>query len=485
MPGANDEAMRLMVVEMTKLKLDAKTEKEELVAKHRFEKEALVVKYEKEEEKLRDELERCRELAIAEGREPTILDIVHTLQLALESEEGNNIKLATAPTALDLYERTMTISDEELHSEIEFSTQNGDTVLHIAASYHFPHPALSRLVQCGCDINAKNAREKTAITIAVKQDDPAVFDSLALLGADLSVRDTYGDSISLMSESSPELTFLFHLHGLKKGHKIDAGFVSPLKGMATSMPMLHTKSIIKLSHPAQQCIRIMSLEMNQLREEAREREEEGYCPVMLAAINNFNYPLRVLKRLLTAYPGGVNAQGEGGDTALMVAVVCRNVEYVDLLLEMGSCVGIVRDDGLNAFDYTAEGMAGAGYEDEDKRLGIIAIFEKHGVTSNVIPTTFISPLYFESIYFAQRIADANWASYRPTLMCMQEIDVEYRKFGEKALIHLSEEAKCFFKAFACADGTDRFGNGIARLMLTFIGGENMREKLTREPFLDP
>jgi hypothetical protein len=63
--------------------------------------------------------------------------------------------------------------------------------------------------------------------------------------------------------------------------------------------------------------------------------------------------------------------------------------------------------------------------------------------------------------------------------------IKYRKRGEGALSHLSKETRGFFKVFACADGTEvGLGNGIARLMIAFIGGENMREKLKGVP-LDP
>jgi hypothetical protein len=269
---------------------------------------------------------------------------------------------------------------------------------------------------------------------------------------------------------------------LKKGQAIAAGFVSPLKGMATSMPQLHNKSIVKMTYGVQKCIRIMSLEMNQLRVEARERNEKGSCPIMFAANNS--YPLRALKRLQVAYPAAVNAQTANGDTLLILAVWYRNVEFVDHFLEMGSCAALKSIQGLNAFDFTAEGRALSGQEDEVKRQAIITNFEKHGITSNVIPVNYISPMYFESTYFTQRVADANWASYGTTLMCMQEIDIEYRKFGEKALKDLSKDAKCFFKAFACVDGCDRLGNGIARILLAFAAGENMREKLMGVP-LDP
>jgi hypothetical protein len=47
-------------------------------------------------------------------------------------------------------------------------------------------------------------------------------------------------------------------------------------------------------------------------------------------------------------------------------------------------------------------------------------------------------------------------------MCMEEIDVkpqvsQVRRTSERGLNHLSKDAKCFFKGFACVDGTDRLG----------------------------
>jgi hypothetical protein len=171
-------------------------------------------------------------------------------------------------------------------------------------------------------------------------------------------------------------------------------------------------------------------------------------------------------------------------STLNLAVLTRNVEYVDLLLEMGSSAALLNNRGGNAFHTTKHGKAAFGREDEVKRQAIIAIFEKHGITSSVIEKNYVSPRYYDSIYFTQRVADANWAQYGMILMCMDEIDMKYRRRGEKALSHLSKDMKCFFKAFACADGTDGLGNGIARIILTYIGGESMREKLTGVP-LDP
>jgi hypothetical protein len=296
------------------------------------------------------------------------------------------------------------------------------------------------------------------------------------------VKDARGQSILQLAASSRDLSYLRELHGLKKGQAIAAGFVSPLKGDATSMPLLHNKSIVKLKYGPQSCIRIMSIEMNQLRVEARERDKGGYCPIACALYENKT--LRVLKRLQVAYPAGVNAQSKNGYTALMASVMSCNVESVDLLLEMGSCPALLTNARFNAFGRTGEGKAYSGYESEVNRLAIIAIFEKHGVTSNDIDATFVSPLYHQSIYFTQRVADANWAQHGTILMCMEEIDIKYRKRGEKALNHLSKKANCFFKVFACVDGTDGLGNGIARLMLAFVGGEGRRAKLTGVP-LDP
>jgi ankyrin repeat protein len=489
------------LAELAQLELDAERERRELVAKYEMkenelnemflELEALRVENkrdvasEKEKnEELRKELAVAKE-QLAVAKEPTVFEIFQAF-IDVSATKEEDVEVLTAPL-LALYERIMSISDEQLRREIRFSDGDGNTVLHIAALAEFPHAVLSRLVQCGSDINTTDKEKITYMIInAVKGDSPAVFDSLALLGADLSMRDADGNNILQLSEYSLDLFYLCQRHhGLKKGQAIAAGFVSPLKGKSSSMPELHNKSIMKMTSSPQKCIRIMSLEMNQLRVEARECDEDGYCPIMFAADCGRNFPLRVLQRLQVAYPAGVNAQDTVGRTALINAVGARNVEYVELYLEMGSCAGLHFDaGGANAFEMTDEGNAQEGQEDEDKRQAIIAIFKKHGITSTLIPKTYTSPLYYESIYFTQRVADANWAQHGMTLMCMQEVDVEYRKFGEKALRHLSNEASCFFKVFACVDGCDRLGNGIARLMLAFLGGENMRAKLTGVP-LDP
>jgi ankyrin repeat protein len=362
------------------------------------------------------------------------------------------------------------------------------------ASFDFPHAALSRLVHCGVDINAKTKDGKTAIMITVECNRITIFDSLALLGADLSIMDAEGLTILELSEgSSPELVSVLNSHGVMKGQAIPDGFISPKKDMAAPMPQ---QSLMNLSYGEESCIRIISLEMNQLRVEARERNGQGVCPIMFAASSNF--PLQVLKRLQVAYPAGVNAQDKVGNTPLMIAVKHRNVEYVENLLEMGSCVALCDNNGFTAFDCTIVGFFIAN-ENEARRQAIIASFKRHevatsGATTNATDATATvvgascatstSPLYYQSVYFTQRVADANWDRYGTILMCMEEIDVKYRKFGDAALNDLSNEAKCFFKAFACADGTDRLGNGIARLILSFAAGdENMRAKLTGKPLL--
>jgi hypothetical protein len=278
--------------------------------------------------------------------------------------------------------------------------------------------------------------------------------------------------------------------------------------MASPMPELHNYCISDrwFSHVGTY-IRIMSLEMNQLREEAREMNVIGNYPINSAASSAWPYPLRVFKRLQLANPAEVNALEEvvfviggssrsGGSSALMRAAEEGNAELVDLLCEMGSCIGYRNDlDGrstYNAFE------AIISYSDEDEivipnrrtkkidtlKAATLAIFEKHGVTSSTIAPNYHSPLYYESIYYTRRVADTNWAQFGMILMCMEEIDVKYRKRGERALTHLTEDAKCFFRVFCLVDGTDGLGNGIARILLTYIGGENMRKRLKGVP-LDP
>jgi hypothetical protein len=228
--GGNDEAMQLLQEEIKQLKKDAKREqrdKRELVAKNKVEKGALVVKYvgeqrallvkyegdqralvmkhEGTERKVRAELERSiasekqlqRELAIT--KEPMILDIVQAY-----CDARDDAKLSITAPLLDLYDRIVSssISDAKLRREIKCVADNkhGITVLHIAALGRFPYAALSRLAQCGCDIDAKNRYNNTAIMDAAKYDAPAVFDSLALLSADLSVKDANGKDVLQLTE---------------------------------------------------------------------------------------------------------------------------------------------------------------------------------------------------------------------------------------------------------------------------------------------
>jgi hypothetical protein len=132
-------------------------------------------------------------------------------------------------------------------------------VLHIAAKYRFPYAVLSRLVQCGCNINAKvekviiNNRVEggnTVIVDAAHNCDFATFDSLALLGADLSVKDSvdklYISQYEYTADYSSSFIHLRELHGIKSDRVIPDGFVSPHKGKASSMPEAYNESILKI-----------------------------------------------------------------------------------------------------------------------------------------------------------------------------------------------------------------------------------------------
>jgi ankyrin repeat protein len=110
----------------------------------------------------------------------------------------------------------MALSDEELRYEIRFSDEVGNTVLHIAALNNFPYAALSRLVQCGCDINALDTSGHTALTFSVSDGFFATFYSLALLGADLSIKYPDGN-IWQLPEDSPTFIALLGSHGLREG----------------------------------------------------------------------------------------------------------------------------------------------------------------------------------------------------------------------------------------------------------------------------
>jgi ankyrin repeat protein len=532
--GGNDEMVLRLKEENMQLKLDMeRNEKEKMQMQLQYEREKnerekseLILKYERSElqRKEKEYEKKGKEIAKLKGslvtkekllslkraevgrriiseqqadakievlqRELEVLKqptIQHIMKAYDEVEDIVDIPL------FDLYEHIMSLSDEKLFEETKFIVdKDGSNVLALASMYGFPHAALSRLVQCGCDINAEDTEGDTALVIAAENNRLAAFDSLALLGADLSVLSKHWGKDFLEEilgfekvppESAPKFRSLFKFHGIGKKKKIADGFVSPLKGKESSMPELHLLSVMKLQHTHERATRIISLPIEKLREEARERDEDGIIPLHCAASNVL--PLRLVQRLQLAYPAAVNARDKWDQTPLMEAVRQREVGNVDLLLEMGSCVSLRDDTALNAFDLTAEGKAFDGEEDEEKRVAIIAVFKKHGVTSSTIAANYHSPLYFTSIYFKRRVAHANWAKHGMTLMCMEVIDVKYRKRGEAALSYLTKGARNFFKAFALVDGTDGLGNPFARIILTYLGGESDRVKLTREPLLKP
>jgi hypothetical protein len=88
-----------------------------------------------------------RELAVA--TQPTIQYIVKVYDEA--------VAYAKSDPLFDLYERIMSLSDEKLLEETKFIVDERDncTALRLAAMHGFPHAALSRLVQCGCDVEAR------------------------------------------------------------------------------------------------------------------------------------------------------------------------------------------------------------------------------------------------------------------------------------------------------------------------------------------
>jgi hypothetical protein len=216
------------------------------------------------EKEVREEVEGLQR-ALTVTKEPTVFDLYQAYNAAYQEDKQRKCRR----TLLALHEHIMSISDEQLKYQVRFSDEDGNTMLHIAALYSFPHAALSRLVRCGCDINSKNISGYPSIYNA--KAAPATFDSLALLGADLSIRDAAGGNIwqlMMLTEIKP----LYVSHGLREVEWIPAGFVSPLHGMGSApMPKLHNESIMKLPRQTERCIRIMTLEMEKLRVEARVR----------------------------------------------------------------------------------------------------------------------------------------------------------------------------------------------------------------------
>lgn len=94
-----------------------------------------------------------KELTFA--KEPTIVNIIMALLEAAGKNMSNPYGKPTNLSVflLDLYDRIMSLDDKQLQSETGFTDREGGTVLHTAAYYRFPRAALSRLTDCGCDID--------------------------------------------------------------------------------------------------------------------------------------------------------------------------------------------------------------------------------------------------------------------------------------------------------------------------------------------
>jgi ankyrin repeat protein len=193
-------------IEVKKLH-DSLKEKNKKTTSVALERSIIVVASEKEAKENNEELQRAADITSS----VTIYDSI------LAYNAVKCFRYHSPDPLLALYERIMSLSDEELRREIGISDErHDDSVFQIAAFNQFPHAALSRLLQCGCDIDAVDKLSNTAIISATENSNAAVVDNLALLGADLSKKDSEGTNLLQLSDTSLELSYLCDLHGRLK-----------------------------------------------------------------------------------------------------------------------------------------------------------------------------------------------------------------------------------------------------------------------------
>lgn len=80
------------------------------------------------------------------------------------------------------------------------------------------------------------------------------------------------------------------------------------------------------------------------------RNEEGWTPLMLAAL----YNRKNMIELLLKHRANINAQDNNGKTALMLAFILGNTGIIKLLLQNGASVIIENKNGKTALDLARE-----------------------------------------------------------------------------------------------------------------------------------
>jgi hypothetical protein len=244
-----------------------------------------------------------------------------------ESEEETNLKelvneehvcessewFARHALLLKIYNRIMKLSEKDLKKEAAWQKGEKWSVFHRAAgSLLLPFDAIVRL----CDalaIDCKDMNGNTAIMYAASIGNHDIVEYLARnKQADLSITDNNSDNVYSNVERNPhtpqevkEKTYrLLKDNGVTSANIIE-GFRSPLSSIDDSR--LLPKRLAQEDDSTRFYIRVMTLSMVALEEEAKERDAEHGDHALMNTIRWDGMEV-VMERIQRAWPGSVNAQ---------------------------------------------------------------------------------------------------------------------------------------------------------------------------------
>jgi ankyrin repeat protein len=418
-------------------------------------------------------------------------------ELLKESFDSSSEWSVRHAARLMIYNRIMKLSMEELKREAAWKAGEDDSVLHQAAGdLPLPVDAITRLCAAvpidaitrlcaAVGIDCKDARGRTVIMHAAAYGYYDIVQYLARnKQADLSIKSKSGFNVYTIvgkapgtSQEDKDNTYrVLRENGVTSATIIE-GFRSSLSSIDDSL--LLPKRLAQEDSVDRFYIRAMTLSMDELEEEAKERrdDEHGEHPIMFAA--RYEGMEEAMVRLQRACPGSVNATNRDGGTAIMQAAFNARVEHVRTLATMGTDLSLKHNGGDNVLEWAGRP------ETPTKIAEMIKVLAEHGVTSLNIPRGFQSPHYFRSIYYQDNVRTQRWTNRSPLILSVNylynwsvenQIEDQVHRTLPADLSGVGHfVAHCFFDV-----GGGRPDNGIARLITQYYGGFD--ESRAKSPF---
>lgn len=215
--------------------------------------------------------------------------------------------------------------------DLEARNSTGDTALMLACWNNYPEIA-EMLINAGADVNAKNIKGRTALHIAAQKKLPSSLMQLLLQkGADVDGEDIYGLTPfeeAINSGNLDSAQFLMqsgtHMDHVSEQYNANALMVAAYNGNVDAVKF---------------CLTIKQININQ-------QNIHGITPLMFAVLRN--YP-EVIKPLVDA-GSDVNVVEENGYSALMLAAENGKSDMVTMLLEARADYALKNNKGRTASD---------------------------------------------------------------------------------------------------------------------------------------